>query len=299
MVACDRVGHIGFLFILDSYWFAAVHMVIVRLKGRLGKQLFQFAFGESLRHRTGRRVHYAIGERRDFLLEPFRVDINPLPWRVCELAARIARQLSISVSRHEQMDIVFEEPPTLAYALHYFDGFWQSEKYFKCLGQRLRDRLLMAAMPLTFNQRFVGMVSECDTVGIHVRRGDYANSGAYKLISGNYYWRAIGIIRMMFPSARFFIFSDDIPACRVMFKSLDKSTFVEGSADKGYDDLRLMMMCKHNIIGNSTFSWWAAWLNQNPNKVVVSPANWFNSNDRFRFNMSDLLPDDWIKLDVD
>jgi hypothetical protein len=271
----------------------------VRLKGRLGNQLFQYAFGESLRHRTGRRVYYAIKERRDFQLGHFRVDINPLPWRVCSLVERIARRLSISVPRHEQTDIVFEEPPPLTGALHYFDGFWQSEKYFKFLGQRLRDRLLITSVPSVYSQRLIDAVSESNAVAIHVRRGDYANSGAYKLISGRYYWRAIEIIRMMFPGPRFFIFSDDIAACRAMFDSLENATFVEGNADKSYEDFRLMMMCKHNIIGNSTFSWWAAWLNQNPEKVVIAPANWFNANHYFRFNMSDLLPADWIQLDVD
>ena len=125
---------------------------------------------------------------------------------------------------------------------------------------------------------------------IHVRRGDYLTKpNIHPTQTINYYMDAV---KLMSPNTLFLVFSDDIGWCKDNFKDFTNIVFIEGNSD--YEDLLLMSLCDNNIICNSSFSWWAAWLNQNPNKKVVAPKLWFGSG--LNHNTKDITPENWIEL---
>jgi len=161
-------------------------------------------------------------------------------------------------------------------------GYFQSEKYFKDYTDLIRETLC---------PRYDGRIKP-GVASIHVRRGDYIQphlSGCYNILGMDYYTKAMEIIK----ARKYLVFSDDIMWCKKNFVG-DKFTFVEN--DKDYIDLYIMSKCENNIIANSSFSWWAAWLNKNPSKTVIAPKKWFGPKLSPTHNTSDLIPKGWVLL---
>ncbi len=179
----------------------------------------------------------------------------------------------------------------------YIQGYWQSEKYFEKYATELR-RDFTFKLPLTGrNAEFAAKISQTNAVSIHVRRGDYvSNRKAAKLhglCSIDYYRGAIKNVVARIESPTFFVFSDDIAWVSENLKLDSPCAFVDhNQGQDSFNDMRLMSLCRHNIIANSSFSWWGAWLNVNPNKLVTAPKNWFAAS----VNTEDLLPKEWISL---
>lgn len=180
----------------------------------------------------------------------------------------------------------------------YLNGYFQSEKYFKDFENEIRhlfkqpSHVFAIATQEAWDKYQIFINTSENTCSIHVRRGDYLNSPNHHPTQNmNYYMKAI---KQMPKDTLFLIFSDDIAWCKENFPDLpEKFKFVEGSED--YMDLQLMSMCKNNIIANSSFSWWGAWLNENPNKIVVAPSNWFGP--AFpNHDTKDLYCENWIKI---
>jgi len=133
---------------------------------------------------------------------------------------------------------------------------------------------------------------------LHIRRGDYVHAPLanqfHGLCSLDYYQKAVNYIYQKIPDCHFYIFSDDHSWVCENFKLDYPVTMVDhNDADKDYEDLRLMSLCKYNIIANSSFSWWGAWLNANPEKIVLCPERWFND---LSLDIKDLMPDSWIRV---
>jgi hypothetical protein len=136
--------------------------------------------------------------------------------------------------------------------------------------------------PSKQNQNTLRQIIGTNSVSLHIRRGDYVSSAINQRIYGtcdlDYYERAIKIISTKVSDPIFYIFSDDIDWAKKHLQSEGQYIFVDwNNAETNYEDLRLMYHCKHNIIANSSFSWWGAWLNQNPHKLVIAPAKRFNN----------------------
>ncbi len=181
----------------------------------------------------------------------------------------------------EKQEFVFDErvlaePPPL-----YLNGYWQNEKYFA----RHRDTILRdftLRTPISEKARaYQKMIQETMSVSLHIRRGDYVRSAAArKLYEGvcdlDYYRRALELLKRKIPEISVFVFSDEIAWAKANL-SCDRAIFVEGCVD--CQELFLMSCCKHNIIANSSFSWWGAWLNCNAGKIVLAPRRWHNSGD--------------------
>ena len=142
-------------------------------------------------------------------------------------------------------------------------------------------------------QKILDLIHETNSVSLHVRRGDYVKlQHIHGLCDLDYYAHAIRFITEHLTNPHFFIFSDDIQWVTNNLKIGFSHTFVD--INHGHDsawDMWLMANCKHNIIANSSFSWWGAWLNQNPNKIVVAPAQWFADGQQ-----TDIISDDWTKI---
>ncbi len=180
----------------------------------------------------------------------------------------------------------------------YLSGFWQSEKYFATIAPQIRESFRFKEALTGANAAIASRMKEAPSAAIHIRRGDYVtDKGAHAfhgLCAWDYYDAAIDHISRHEPDARFFVFSDDVVAAQERFANRQRAEVVAvNSGRHSYRDMMLMAQCKHQIIANSTFSWWAAWLNQNPDKIVVAPGTWFSGNDG---QIKDIYCKDWIVI---
>lgn len=290
-------------------------MIVIKLKGGLGNQLFQYATGRALAQ-----------ERKEMLLLDLSyLNQNPkgaYTKRVFELdqikyIAQIAdaSQLKRFAGRsflsrvlnktRIKSEFTFNET-TSGYMpqIHHLpmnillDGYWQTEKYFN----GIRGELLNEIRPsIEFTEKgkyYSENIKKTNSVSIHIRRGDYIhlkNANDYHVICDlDYYKNAVEILESTQINLQYYIFSDDIEWCKTKFDFLKKVEFVKEENDKkSVQDLFLMSYCKHNIIANSSYSWWAAWLNTTQEKIVIAPAIWFKKNN---VQSPDLLPESWIKI---
>jgi hypothetical protein len=172
------------------------------------------------------------------------------------------------------------------------NGYFQSEKHFINNEELIRFSFIPKTGILEYiKEKYIGIIDK-NTASIHVRRGDYLlNGGGFCILGKEYYNKAIEILREKGVSD-FFVFSDDVKWCKMNFRD---NCFHIVENEKDYIDLFLMSMCKHNIIANSSFSWWAAWLNPNCDKVIVAPQNWFGKKLEF-LDDKDLIPKEWMRI---
>lgn len=198
-------------------------------------------------------------------------------------------------SHHGYNSAILEQPKNV-----YLSGWWQSPKYFTSIRSTLLEELEPANPPNAMNGRYITKAQTLNSVSLHVRRGDYvSNDNATKhhgLTPVAYYTKAIEYFSKEVPSPTFFVFSDDLTWCKENLP-LNKVNceFISGNdGDMAYEDIRIMKNCKHSIIANSSFSWWGAWLNENPKKIVIAPKIWVQ--DTKQNNELDIIPEEWIRL---
>ncbi|MBJ6801938.1 alpha-1,2-fucosyltransferase [Geomonas propionica] len=290
--------------------------VVTRLMGGLGNQLFQYAAGRSVCARLGaelvlddtllKRCDDAI-TYRDFALGAYPVRARRItPAEAEQLSRRVARpwrylyDLGIMRAQHRyyrEPHFHFDPGVDRVREPVILEGYWQSERYFASLADQLREELQPVAPPHPTLLPFAEMIHGQNSVGLHVRRGDYvavaANAAQYVACDLDYYVKAARFVAERVPDPVFFVFTDTPEWVADQLK-LGFPTVCVSSPQSlpAYEDLRLMSGCAHNIIANSSFSWWGAWLNPNPEKVVVAPARWF----RTGRDTSDLVPAEWQLL---
>ena len=282
----------------------------------MGNQLFQLAAGKTLalKYQTSLLVdtHFleanpqGLYTKRNYELNYFNLHIEKCPEPILRQIAlqtsnnwfdKLLRKIPSNKTLYiynengPQFNLTFNELPDNTY----LNGFWQSALYFKNCEQELRKELTIKNEFLTGIDNYLNKIQNSLSVSVHVRRGDYVNLKSANEFHGvcdlGYYQKAIEYINSNYEQAELFIFSDDIAWCKANLKAQNKLTYVEtGVAIK---DLYLMQHCKHNIIANSSFSWWGAWLNANNHKTVIAPKHWFNDS---HINTTDLIPTNWIKL---
>lgn len=188
---------------------------------------------------------------------------------------------------------IFDVPETC-----YVEGYWQSEKYFKNIEKVIRQEFtLKDHLREKLDQKILNLISGTNSVSIHVRRGDYvtnkAASQTHSTCSIDYYERAIRRIAKDVKDIQLFVFSDDIQWVKDNLHTNHPITHVSNGNYTDYEELILMSHCKHNIIANSSFSWWGAWLNNNEEKIVIAPNHWFVDTS---YDSKDLILDSWIKM---
>ena len=174
-------------------------------------------------------------------------------------------------------------------------GYWQSEKYFEDHADVIRADFAFQDPLDDRNAACAREIADVTAVAVHVRRGDYVTDPGARALLGalplDYYVAAAGVIRDRARDVRFFVFSDDPAWCRANLDLGDPTTFVTHNQGRGHDDLRLMTLCRHHIIANSSFSWWGAWLGQSEGQIVVAPRTWGAAGDA-----GDVVPDRWCRL---
>ena len=290
--------------------------VITRLNGGLGNQLFQYAAGRALAERLDAPLKLDISEFDTYLLRRFDLDklnINAeiatpdeldsfviSPSRSQRYFSRLAISLGFGFNRIAFKENKFSYDNTfekIQYPM-YLNGYWQSEKYFKPIQDKLRSELGLADGLGEASQGVLNEILQRSAISLHIRRGDYITNPSAAAVHGvcplEYYYSAIRHICTHVHSPHFFVFSDDPQWAKDNLKISFPVQFVEANGpDRSVEDMWLMKSCNHHIIANSSFSWWAAWLNNKQNKIVISPRIWFL--DR-KIDTKDLIPEQWVRI---
>lgn len=278
-------------------------MKIVKINGGLGNQMFQYAFACKLRHLFPNekllidiKSFQGNTERNYELNYVFNVDIPvATAMDICHFTlpfssnskwgSRIHSRLGKFFNRNIYVEnkinyFKFYQEPLNIKSSCYYDGVWFNEGYFGDIKEKIKEVFTFKRPLNSFYKNIKKSIEESNSVSIHVRRGDYLLYDAYKgICDREYFEKAIIYIKENIENPHFFIFSNDILWCKNNLEPLmDSYTFVDNNdPQNNYLDMQFMSYCKHNIISHSSFSWWAAWLNNNSNKKVIAPYLWVNS----------------------
>jgi len=295
-------------------------MIITKIIGGLGNQMFQYALG--------RRIAYLNDETLKLDLSGFETyDLHNYSlnhFNICEDIATKNEIRSFKGSNNRYLEHIIrmmnrnglylpytqKGRPIYERSIDYdssildntadiyLDGYWQSEKYFKEIEEIIRNDFTIKTPPDPQNVKTADEIRSTEAICIHVRRGDYvSNPTTYQSIGLcplDYYYRAIDYITSKVENPHYFVFSNDPSWTRQNIQIDAPTTYIcNNPPEKNFEDLRLMTLCKHFIIANSSFSWWGAWLSSNERKIVIAPAVWFKG---IRYNDDDRLPKEWIRL---
>ena len=286
-------------------------MIIIYLKGGIGNQLFQYALGENLRNK-GKVIKYDISsfknDYRSFRLNHFNMKIPLLNEEEKKhfvklytkfkrkpknnkkgLVSKLIRKVSWY---YENITYVYENTvhEKLFFDRRIFklkgrkilEGYWANILYYN----EIRDSLIskIELNSTSCSKEYLDYKKEIEncvnSVSIHVRRGDYLednNKKRFTQLGLDYYNKGIEFMKNNFSNVKFFVFSNDIEWCKKNFERSNDFIYVGNNKLEDYHDFSLIKFCKHNIIANSTFSWWGAYLNNNQNKIVIMPKNWYGS----------------------
>jgi hypothetical protein len=292
-------------------------LITTHIIGGLGNQMFQYAAGRALSLAkqvpfsldisdfSGYRLHQGFELQRVFNC-PIRIASEAevralLGWQSWSLARRVLARPALSILRRQEY--VFEPHfnhwagISDAPADSYLVGYWQSEKYFREAAQTIRADFTFKSPLSLRNAELVEQIRGGNAVSLHVRRGDYVKNPKTMAVHGvcslDYYRSAIQHVAARVEQPVFFVFSDDLEWVRKNLKIDFHCQYVDhNQGSESYNDMRLMSLCRHHIIANSSFSWWGAWLNASPNKIVTAPKKWFSTNGE----TVDLFPDGWVLL---
>lgn len=297
-------------------------MIIVRLTGGLGNQMFQYAFGKALahKHQTELLVETTHLQKKTLTLGPtsrmyelncFQLNvqkatnndikkIRPIVYRIINSLLLRTGCKGIQTSKYfTETKFSYNDSITKIGKDCYVTGYWQSARYFNSIESIIRKDLKFPKKLDNINNQRLIKINAKNSISIHIRRSDFINSKFHTIhgaCSVEYYRKAVEFIVNKINDPIFFIFSDDIEWARISLNLSYSSEFVSGnSGSKSYIDMQLMSQCKYNIIANSSFSWWGAWLNSNPDKIVIAPKQWF-ANNAMNAQTNDLIPNIWLRL---
>lgn len=290
-------------------------MVIIKIAGGLGNQMFQYALARALENKgrkvlldcSGYKVQSQTDTVRNYELDRFSIKIAKASQKeiasyfnrrqrfLYYLGRLIKKDLSkiIIEKEHHYQDKIAECDNK------YLIGYWQSEHYFKTIRKELLEDFSFEDLRLSQNNEVLRkqLFSAENSVAVHIRGGDYTAAGNVP-IYGNictkeYYQKAFAYIEKNIGQVLYYIFTNDFTLAQQILPMNNKNIkIIDWNAEEdGWIDMYLMSICKHNIIANSSFSWWAAWLNQNPEKVVIAPSKWQNGSD-----IEDIVPREWVRV---
>ncbi len=292
-------------------------MLVSHILGGIGNQMFQFAAGRALSLNNDQkylldlsdfsdyRLHHGFELSRVFNVVTERAEASTLHrllgWRENKLARKVLRRRQFAGLRGK----TFVVEPYFNYWSDFFNltgdcylyGYWQSEQYFKAVEFVIRQDFTFREPLKEHNAELALEMATVQAVSLHVRRGDYVNNPKNHNIMSvcdlEYYRLAINYIAFHVEQPVFYFFSDDMAWVKQNLPMEFPCVYIEhnGGAES-YRDMQLMSLCRHHVIANSSFSWWGAWLNPNPEKIVIAPRKWFANGT----NIKDLIPAGWITL---
>lgn len=297
-------------------------MILAHLYGGLGNQMFQYAAAKSTAERLGVELKLDISHlkkhgtgsnftTRDFELDVFNINERvatfkevrkyvPNMYQTSKVYHQFFRAKRLVTSRHLFIERQWQRHKYIPRFEKikdnsYLYGYFQTEKYFETIAPLLcKNFTLKSTIEIgTENTKLIQDLSNENSVSVHIRRGDYSNSIFTLLDIENYYAPAVQKIFELVENPKFYIFSNDLEWAKMHIPRLNcEFSFVDlNFGNRSFMDLVLMSYCKHNVIANSSFSWWGAWLNNNPDKRVIAPLSWYKEK-----GTADLIPESWIKL---
>lgn len=298
-------------------------MICVNINGGLGNQMFQYACGKALaiKNNTSLVLDLSLmnkvkgssrATKRSFeLSDVFNVHsteasvaelkrIKPIEYRALNVFAIKLGLKGIQKSKYF-IENKFSFDPNIKKVGKdcYLSGYWQSPKYFDVVESLIHDEFTFQRKLDYKNLGIESLIRGVNAVSIHIRRTDFQNTvsnSIHGICSLEYYGEAVKFISTKLANPHFFVFSDDVNWAKENLNLPYQCTFISGnSGSKSYIDMQLMSACKHNIIANSSFSWWGAWLNKNLNKIVIAPKIWFVDK-KLNDQTIDLIPDSWKRM---
>lgn len=275
-------------------------IIIVRIHRGLGNQLFQYAYAKDLALKYNRKLyldlsfyksnHKLRGNSREFRLDNFNIDYKVANDKIVNFYRKNILGLALNKinSKLLKRNLVF-------FKNLYVIGDGQRYNSFKGNLEVIRKELSLKEEIqncIATNKIYKSVNSEENSVSIHIRRGDYVGWEFFDLCNNDYFNKAINSMNSRLQKPHYYIFSEDLNWCRknLFFKN-ENVTYVENINDD-IKEFAIMSCCKHNIISNSTYSWWAAMLNKNPGKIVIAPYIWFKRNNGYVYSQS-RIPDAW------
>jgi hypothetical protein len=309
--------------VVDVFGLKNKIMIIVKIMGGVGNQMFQYALGINLASLHGTEVKFDIS-----WFDKFENDTVPRYYSLQEFNIKENIATKEEIAKFEK----YKKIPERKNFLHnlfiannsiyikekstnfdknileikdnaYLYGYWQSEKYFENIKNEIIKEFTLKKPSDNYKKNEKEIIENDGTpISIHIRRGDYTSEKIKKTIglcSLDYYYKAIEKITQEIKNPTFFIFTDDVDWVKDNLKIKYPTNFISytktsnGYKNKDYEELILMSKCKHNIISNSSFGWWGAWLNQNPNKIVITPKQWFK---KTTMNFEDIPLESWLKI---
>jgi len=295
-------------------------MIIVKIDGGLGNQMFQYACAKSLSLSKKQKLKLDIesfnwDQLRQFELSIFtekhqyasqyEIELTKSfkPSLIYRLKSALLGYKTPYFKQRHFLEKSFNFDVNLAKSLKdiYLEGYWQSEKYFKINEKIIREIFRFKKPPNEYYGGLITSAEACNSVSVHIRRGDYVKNPETNNYHGicdiNYYIKAMSYIIKLQSNTVFFMISDDIEWVKNEFKcfNFQNIVYVENNKGEDFEDMRLMSICKHNVIANSSFSWWGAWLNETPNKIVLAPSIWFK-NKEMQEQIEDLIPIEWTVI---
>lgn len=279
-------------------------MIVVTLMGGMGNQMFQYAFGRSLsiKYNMPLKIDLSFLKRRDMgpnftyrnydldlfnIEEDFNIEIDKKSIvKINEPHYHYSSQLIESIDNFNKNNTIF-----------LINGYWQSPLYFNEYGTQIREDFTFKNKIEDSDDYIKSMLDEIkstNSVLLNVRRTDYLNNNYHGVMGNEYLNKGVELIESKIENPHYFIFSDDIDWCKENI-NYNNMTIVDHTykGDRFDYYLQLMKNCKHFIIPNSSFAWWAAWLSSNSDKIVITPSQWFTDK---KINTSDLIPKNWIKI---
>lgn len=294
-------------------------MIIVKLIGGLGNQMFQYAAGKSLAEKHHTDLYLDISHlikdtkgaytKRDLELDAFNTHYQIATSEQIE-KFRITHQNKYTRFLQRNYPFLFSnlyvaesgnkfQSQFFKYGRNtYLDGFWQCEDYFKVYRELILKNFSLKYPLHPDAESIKHDIQNGISISLHVRRGDYisipSNLNFHGVLSIEYYNKAIELIKQKTKIDKVFVFSDDIEWCKQNFTNHELFNFIDFKHKvPAYQELYLMSQCSHHIIANSSFSWWAAWLNNKADKIVVAPKVWFADQS---IDTSDIVPKKWIRI---
>lgn len=289
-------------------------MIIAKIQGGLGNQMFQYAFGRmlALRNNVPLKLDTMMFKTYEFHLYTMNnlniqenyatqeeinsfVKYRPRKGKV----GMVLNPLFADKSRYvEEPQWTFSPAMMDLKSPCYVDGYWQTEKYFLEIEDLIRKEFSLRNPLDEYSQSVAAKIhSAKEPVALHIRRGDFAYHPQMSKLMGvcppEYYDAAKDIIKERVHDPVYFVFSDDLEWAKEHVKTGFPTEFIGQGPEKNYQDIDLMRMCKHHILSNSTFGWWGAWLSDSHRTGInIAPTRWNNKN----FDTKDLVPEYWIKL---
>lgn len=291
-------------------------MKIVQISSGLGNQMFQYALYLYLKNKEfnsyiDSKTNYNLGKQHNgyelekvFRIKPKEIDEKTLKkYKLNKenLIDKALKKFAIKTNYYkEKKEFVFDKK-ILKKENEYLKGYWQSYKYIEPIEKIVKEQFQFKIDSFLLNKankKTLSRILKTNSISVHVRRGDYYQSNNINKFGNittlKYYEKAFEKISTLVENPHYYIFSDDIEWCKKNLKEKNMYFIDENRKENSFIDMYLMSKCDHNIIANSSFSWWGAYLNSNEEKIIIAPSKWLHGQ---LYSETEIVPDEWIKID--